>query len=72
VFGALSAALIILLTTILVKRVSGNKTTENVEMGGLDPKIERKNRTGDHTCEDEVHYNDDEIVLSNVNPCYNE
>jgi hypothetical protein len=47
VFGALSAALIILLTILLVKRVSGNTTTEIVEMGKQAPRNEITDRAGD-------------------------
>jgi hypothetical protein len=77
VLGALSAALIILLTTLLVKRVSGNRTTEIVEMKRLAPQRKVRNRTGEHhgddnfftfnefssgCADDDIIYNNDEIL----------
>jgi hypothetical protein len=54
VLGALSAALIILLTTLLVKRVSGNRTTEIVEMGNIVERIEVAEMQRDRTGQDET------------------
>ena len=78
--GALSAALTILLTTLLVKRVSGNRTTEIVEMGKLAPPSEDANRAGDPDSVDEfssgrgadVIYNNDEILGIDDDPTYND
>jgi hypothetical protein len=80
VFGALSAALIILLTTLLVKRVSSNRTTEIVEMKRLAPPSEDANRAGDSDSSDEfssgrgadVVYSNDEIFRIIDDPIYND
>ena len=80
-FGALSAALIILLTTLLVKRVSGNRTTEIVEMKRRAPPSEDANRAGDPDsvdefssgrADDDVIYNNDEIFEIDDDPTYND
>jgi hypothetical protein len=64
VFGALSAALIIMLTTLLVKRVSGNRTTEIVEMNRPS---EDQNGAGDPDSVDELSSGrTDEDVISNT------
>jgi hypothetical protein len=72
VFGTLSAALIILLTTILVKRVSVNRTTEIVEMKRLAPPSEDANRAGDPGRGADVIYNNDEILEIDDDPAYND
>ena len=79
--GALSAALIILLTTLLVKRVSGNRTTETVEMKRLVPPSEDANRAGDPDsvdefssgrADDDVIYNNNEILEIIDDPTHND
>jgi hypothetical protein len=89
VLGALSAALIILLTALLVmvKRVSGNRITEIVEMKRLAPQGKVRDRTGDHhgddnfstvdefssgCADDDVIYNNDEILEIDDDPTYND
>jgi hypothetical protein len=81
VFGALSAALMILLATLLVKRVSGNRTTEIVEMKRLPPQSEDTNRAGNPDgdeefssghADDDVIYNNDEILEIDDDPTYND
>jgi hypothetical protein len=63
VFASLSAVLIILLTKVLVKPVSGNRTTEIVAMGRQTPRNEITDQAGDHSYhDDDVIYNNDEIV----------
>jgi hypothetical protein len=72
VLGALSAALIILLTTLLVKRVSGNRTTEIVEMRSLGPQSEVRDRAGNCTKDDDnIYSNIDEIIWNNDEIVYN-
>jgi hypothetical protein len=79
--GALSVALIILLTTLLVKRVSGNRTTEIVEMKTQAPPSEDNNRAGDPNsveefssgrADDDVIYNTHEILEIIDDPTYND
>jgi hypothetical protein len=67
VLGALSAALVILLTTLLVKRVSGNRTTE---IGVGDPDSVEEFPSG---CpDDDVIYNTHEILEIIDDPTYND
>jgi hypothetical protein len=54
VFGALSAALIILLTTLLVKKTLTSKTNQNVEMGYIARRSEAAERQRDRTGENDT------------------
>ena len=59
--------------TLLVKRVSGNRTTEIVEMRSLGPQSEVRDRVGDCTDDDNNIYNNiDEIIWNNDEIVYND